>query len=85
MPELVQRFVVEDAEKASSLMPQHVALVKPDGTPYLATGPKGPKGDKGIGVKAISLTKDASGAITGGVATLTDGATLNIAVTTATS
>lgn len=34
---LVQRFIVEDAEKASSLMPAHIALVNPDGTPY--TGP----------------------------------------------
>lgn len=34
---LVQKFIVEDAEKASSLLPAHVALVNPDGTPY--TGP----------------------------------------------
>ncbi len=34
---LVQKFIVEDAEKASSLLPQHIALVNPDGTTY--TGP----------------------------------------------
>ena len=34
---LVQKFIVEDAEKASSILPAHVALVNLDGTPY--TGP----------------------------------------------
>lgn len=34
---LVQKFIVEDVSKASSIMPAHVALVNPDGTPY--TGP----------------------------------------------
>lgn len=37
MGALVQKFIVEDVEKASSLMPAHIALVNPDGTPY--TGP----------------------------------------------
>lgn len=31
---LVQKFVVEDVDKASSIMPAHIALVNPDGTPY---------------------------------------------------
>lgn len=34
MGALVQAMVVEDASKASPLLPQHVALVNPDGTPY---------------------------------------------------
>ena len=34
MAALVQRMVVEDASKASPLLPQHVALFNPDGTPY---------------------------------------------------
>lgn len=31
---LVQKYIVEDASKASSLLPQHVAFVNPDGTAY---------------------------------------------------
>lgn len=34
MGALVQTMVVEDASKASPLLPQHVALVNPDGTPF---------------------------------------------------
>ena len=30
---LVQKYIVEDAGKASSVLPQHVALVNPDGSP----------------------------------------------------
>ncbi len=30
---LVQKFIVEDASKASALLPQHVALVDSDGNP----------------------------------------------------
>lgn len=37
MGTMVQKFIVEDVEKASSLMPAHIALVNPNGTPY--TGP----------------------------------------------
>ena len=33
MAHLVQKFIVEDAGKASSILPQHVALVSPDGKP----------------------------------------------------
>lgn len=31
MAHLVQKFIVEDADKASSILPQHVALVSPEG------------------------------------------------------
>lgn len=31
MAQLVQKFIVEDADKASSILPQHVALVSPEG------------------------------------------------------
>lgn len=33
MPYLTQKYILEDAEMASSLLPQHVALFAPDGTP----------------------------------------------------
>lgn len=52
-----------------------------------ATGAKGEKGEKGAdgkSVKAISLTADSSGKITGGKCTLSDNSTLTITVTTAT-
>lgn len=35
MAQLVQKFIVEDAGKASSILPQHVALVSPDGKPLV--------------------------------------------------
>lgn len=35
MAHLVQKFIVEDAGKASSILPQHVALVSPDGKPLV--------------------------------------------------
>lgn len=31
---LVQKFIVEDAEEASSLLPQHIALVDPEGNDW---------------------------------------------------
>lgn len=31
MAQLVQKFIVEDADKASSILPQRVALVSPEG------------------------------------------------------
>lgn len=49
-----------------------------------ATGEKGEKGADGKSVKAISLTADSSGKITGGECTLSDNSTLTITVTTAT-
>lgn len=51
-----------------------------------ATGPAGAAGAKGAdgkSVTAIALTKDANGAITGGIATLSDKSTIAITVTTA--
>ncbi len=50
------------------------------GTP----GAPGAKGADGKSVTAITLTKDATGAITGGTATLSDKSTIAITVTTAT-
>ncbi|MEF2856385.1 MAG: hypothetical protein U0N89_07225 [Collinsella intestinalis] len=35
MAQLVQKFIVEDADKASSILPQHVALVSHDGKPLV--------------------------------------------------
>lgn len=35
MAQLVQKFIVEDVGKASSIFPQHVALVSPDGKPLV--------------------------------------------------
>lgn len=46
-------------------------------------GAAGAKGDTGASVTAIKLIKDASGAITGGTATLSDGTSVAITVTTA--
>ena len=46
-------------------------------------GAAGAKGDAGASVTAIKLVKDASGAITGGTATLSDGTSVAITVTTA--
>lgn len=69
---------------------------KGDTGPAGPTGPQGPAGDKGAtgaagakgadgkSVKAISLTADSSGKITGGKCTLSDNSTLTITVTTAT-
>lgn len=48
-------------------------------------GDKGATGDKGVSVTAISLTKDANGAITGGTATLSDNTSVAITVTTVTA
>lgn len=51
--------------------------------PRGATGAAGAKGDAGASVTAIKLIKDASGAITSGTATLSDGTSVAITVTTA--
>ena len=48
-----------------------------------ATGATGAKGADGKSVKAISLTANSSGKITGGKCTLSDNSTLTITVTTA--
>lgn len=38
MAQLVQKFIVEDAKKASPLMPQRIALVDPKGKPVQLGG-----------------------------------------------
>lgn len=48
-----------------------------------AAGAAGAKGDAGASVTAIKLVKDASGAITSGTATLSDGTNVPITITTA--
>lgn len=35
MAHLVQKFIVEDADKASNILPQHVAFVSTDGKPLV--------------------------------------------------
>lgn len=50
MAALVQRMVVEDASKASPLLPQHVALVNPDGTPFTGGGAPGAATAESAGV-----------------------------------
>lgn len=35
MAYLVQKFIVEDADKASNILPQHVAFVSTDGKPLV--------------------------------------------------
>lgn len=48
-----------------------------------ADGTKGDKGDAGLGIKAITLTKDStSGEIVSGKATMTDNSTMNITINT---
>lgn len=46
------------------------------------TGATGPAGAAGASVKSINLTQDSTGAITGGTATLSDGTTVDITITT---
>lgn len=48
-----------------------------------AAGATGAKGADGKSVKAITLTVDGEGKVTGGTATLSDNSTLDITVTTA--
>lgn len=56
---LVQKFIVEDVEKASSLMPAHIALVNPDGTPWTGGG-----GSAEITNGSITTEKIADDAVT---------------------
>ena len=46
-------------------------------------GPQGPQGPAGKGVKALALTADSTGKITGGTVTFTDNSTAAVTVTTA--
>lgn len=59
--------------------PGEPGSVGPKGDP----GAQGPAGADGKSVKAIALTTDESGKVTGGTATLTDESTVPITVTTA--
>lgn len=54
---LVQKFIVEDAAKASSILPQRVALVNPDGTPATMGGGS-------IAANSIDTAKIKDGAVT---------------------
>lgn len=67
---LVQKFIVEDAEKASSLLPQHVALVSPDGTPWTGEG----TAPGNATTSEAGLVKKASGVTTVASADATDAA-----------
>lgn len=66
MPFLVQKFIVEDAASASSILPQHVALVNPDGSP-VELGGSAPAAGSVTGAmiadKAITKAKIADGVI----------------------
>lgn len=46
-------------------------------------GPQGPAGPAGKGVKALALTADSTGKITGGTVTFSDDSTAAVTVTTA--
>lgn len=46
-------------------------------------GPQGPAGAAGKGVKALALTADSTGKITGGTVTFSDNSTAAVTVTTA--
>lgn len=54
---------------------------KGDTGPKGDTGAQGPAGADGKSVKAIALTTNAEGAVTGGTATLSDNSTIQITVT----
>lgn len=51
--------------------------------PKGATGATGAAGPQGVGVKSLALTTDATGKVTGGTLTLTDGKTAAVTVTVA--
>lgn len=59
MGTMVQKFIVEDVKKASSLMPAHIALVNPDGTPWTGGG-----GSAEITDGSITTAKIADDAVT---------------------
>lgn len=59
MGTMVQKFIVEDVKKASSLMPAHIALVNPDGTPWTGGG-----GSAEITDGSITTEKIADDAVT---------------------
>ena len=75
-------FTVKNGSKGSTGAIGATGPAGPTG-PKGETGAAGAKGDTGASVTAINLVKDASGAITGGTATLSDGTNVAITVTTA--
>lgn len=58
MSVLVQKVVIEDASKASPLLPAHVAVVKADGKPLLGTIAK-----LGSEASTVASVKDAYNAL----------------------
>lgn len=65
--------------------PESVNIMGPKGDTG-ATGPAGAKGDKGdtgATISAINFTKDSTGVITGGTATLSDNTSIAITITSA--
>lgn len=61
MASLVQKLIVEDASKASSIMPQRIALVNPDGTVFAPTAsPKAATTSKAGLVKQAAAVPDAA-------------------------
>lgn len=64
---MVQKYIVEDAEKASPLMPQHIALVDPKGKPVQLGGSAPTDGSidaAKLADNAVETAKVKDGAIT---------------------
>lgn len=64
---MVQKYVVEDAKKASPLMPQHIALVDPKGRPVQLGGSAPAAGSidaAKLAENAVETSKVKDGAIT---------------------
>lgn len=59
MAQLVQKFIVEDAGKASSILPQHVALVSPDGKPLVVPKKVASPGTSPTVAKVVQALVDA--------------------------
>lgn len=59
MAHLVQKFIVEDADKASSILPQHVALVSPDGKSLVLPKKVANPGDGPTVAKVVQALIDA--------------------------
>lgn len=73
----------EDTAKVFAFAFKNLKGEKGDQGPAGAKGATGETGPAGASVTAINLVKDASGAITSGTATLSDGTSVPITVTTA--
>lgn len=59
MAQLVQKFIVEDADKASSILPQHVALVSPEGDALVLPKKVANPGDSPTVEKVVQALVDA--------------------------